>query len=114
LIKLFVLKRVWWNRIIEIKEWDPVWKDLIIIDDLIQTWGTIIEASEKLKSLWAKSVSAFASHWVFPDNSHEKLAKWLDKLIVSDSIPENNKRKLDNENMEILKIKNLVKKIILD
>ncbi len=107
-------KRVWWNRIIELKEWDPVWKDLIIIDDLIQTWGTIIEASEKLKSLWAKSVSAFASHWVFPDNSHEKLAKWIDKLIVSDSIPENNKRKLAIENMEILRIKNLVKEIILD
>jgi phosphoribosylpyrophosphate synthetase len=105
-------KRVWWERIIEVKEWDPVWKDLIIIDDLIQTWGTIIEASVKLKSLWAKSVSAFASHWVFPNNSHIALAKNVDKLIVSDSIPENNNRVWDIENMEILKIKNLVKEII--
>lgn len=107
-------KRIWWNRIIEVVEWDPVWKDLIIIDDLIQTWKTIIEASSKLKSLWAKSVSAFATHWVFPNNSQEKLAEWVDKLIVSDSIPKNNNLAFDIKNMEILKIKKLVKEIIID
>lgn len=105
-------KRVGWERIIEIKEWNPVWKDLIIIDDLIQTWLTIIETSDKLKSMWAKSVSAFATHWVFPNNSHEKLAKSLDRLIVSDSIPENNNREVSIENMEILEIKELVKQIV--
>lgn len=107
-------KRVWGNRIIEIKEWNPGWKDLIIIDDLIQTWWTLVETSAKLKSMWAKSVTAFATHWVFPNDSHKKLSNWVDKIITTDSIPENNNRVHDISNMEVLRIKELVKGIILE
>ena len=107
-------KRVWGKRQIEVKEWDPYWKDLIIIDDLIQTGWTIVETSLKLKSLWAKSVEAFSSHWVFPNGSHKSVSKWVDKLITTDSIPENNDRISDVNNMEILSIKELVKNIILE
>ena len=106
-------KRVWGKRIIEVKEWNPVWKDLIIVDDLIQTGLTIIETTNKLKELWAKSVNAFATHWVFPNDSHITLANWVDKLLTTDSIPINNKRIWDVNNMELIWIKELVKKMIL-
>ena len=107
-------KRVWWERIIEVKEWNPVWKDLIIVDDLIQTWWTIIETVNKLKNMWAKSVDAFATHWVFPDESYKKLAEWVDNIITTDTIPENIDRADSINNMEVLKIKELVKKIIIN
>ena len=107
-------KRVDDKRIIEVKEWSPNWKDIIIIDDLIESWSTISETSKLMKDLWAKSVTSFASHGVFPNNSHIELAKNLDTLKVSDSIPDNIARSQQVDNMEIISIKELVKKIILE
>lgn len=100
------------KRIITIKEWDPKWKDVIIIDDLIQTGWTIKKTAEKLRELWAKSVSSYATHWVFPNDSHIDLASKLDKLIVTDSIPANIQRAKDTPNMQVISIKWLVEKII--
>jgi len=107
-------KRVWWERIIEVLEWKINWKTWIIMDDLIQTWWTVIETAKTLKNLWAKSIEAFATHWVFPNDSHEKLADNLYKLITTDSIPKNIERARTIENMDIVWIKDLVKKIILE
>lgn len=101
------------KRVIQVKEWDPAWKDIIIIDDLIQTGGTLRETARKLRELWARSVSAYATHGVFPNNSHIWLAKELDFLIVTDSIPENRDRAKEVVNMKILSIQGLVEKIIL-
>jgi len=104
--------RNWDKREITIKEWDPKWKDVIIIDDLIQTGWTIKKTAEKLRELWARSVSSYATHWVFPNNSHIELAKSLDKLIVTDTIPANIKRANEVVNMEVFSIKWLVEKIM--
>ena len=107
-------KRVWNKRIIEILEWEINWKDWIIMDDLIQTWWTIIETSKALKNMWAKSIEAFATHWVFPNNSQLKMTENIDKLITTDSIPTNISWAEKVENMEIVSIKDLVKKIIVE
>ena len=93
-------------------EWDVEGRELLIVDDLIQSWGTIIECSKLLKRLWAKSISAFATHWVFPGDSHEKLAWYLDKLYVTNSIPENTKRSENIHNIEVLDIVSIFEKII--
>ncbi len=44
-------KRVWNKRVIEIKEWEVEWRDVIITDDLIQTWWTIIETANLIKNM---------------------------------------------------------------
>nr|MDD3720392.1 ribose-phosphate diphosphokinase [Candidatus Gracilibacteria bacterium] len=100
------------KRVITIKEGDPKGKDVIIIDDLIQTGGTIKKTAEKLRELGAKSVSAYATHGVFPNDSHIDLALSLDKLIVTDSIPANIERAKNTLNMQVISIKSLVEKII--
>lgn len=94
---------------IVIKEWNPKNKDLLIVDDLIQSGWTIIETVKLLKRLWANKVSAFATHWVFPNNAHIEVAKNLDNLYVSDSIPENINREKDAENMIVLNLCELIK-----
>lgn len=104
--------RDWENRRVTIKEGDIKWKDAIIIDDLIQTWWTIIETSDVLKESWANSVTSFSTHWVFPEDSHLKVAAAVDKLIVTDSIPENIERAKDVDNMEVISIEPLIKDII--
>lgn len=100
------------ERKISLKEWNPEGKNLLIIDDLIQSGGTIIKSAEFLRGLGAKSVSGFSTHWVFPNDSYKKLAASLDTLYVTDSIPENISRSREVENMKILSLQGDIEKII--
>ncbi len=105
-------KRVWNERVIELKEWNPEGKDLLMVDDLIQSWGTLIRSAEYLRGLWAKSVSGYATHGVFPNDSYKKLTAVLDNLYVTDSIPENNERALQAENMHVFSLQADIEKLI--
>lgn len=104
--------REWEQRNMSLKEWNPEGKDLLIIDDLIQSWGTIIQSANFLRGLWARSVSGFSTHGVFPNDSHRKLSESLDTLYVTDSIPENVVRSWEVENMKILSLRDDIEKII--
>ncbi len=106
-------EREWDRRIITIKEWDPSWKDVILVDDLIQTGGTLREAARMLRDKWARSVRAFAPHGVFPGDSHIALASELDELIVTDTIPANIDRAKSLDNMRVISIAPLIQKILL-
>lgn len=100
------------ERIIELKQWSPEWKDVLMVDDLIQSGGTLIRSAEYLRWLWAKSVSWYATHGVFPNDSYKKLAWVLDNIYVTDSIPENNMRALEYENMHVLSLETDIEKLI--
>ncbi|MDD3302853.1 MAG: ribose-phosphate diphosphokinase, partial [Candidatus Gracilibacteria bacterium] len=100
------------KRVITVKEGNPKGKDTIILDDLIQSGGTIKNTANKLRELGVNSVDAFATHGVFPNNSHIELASNLDNLIVTDTIPENIKRAKEVKNMQVLSIYELLTKII--
>lgn len=100
------------RRIIRIQEWDANGKNVVIVDDLIQTWWTLIEAAKAIRTAGAASVSAYASHGVFPEKSHIRLASALDTLYVTDSIPENHARAKEVANMEILEIHSHIAKIL--
>lgn len=65
-----------------------------------------------LRARGAKSVSAFAPHGVFPHDSHIELAKYLDRLIVTDTIPANIERVKFVPNMQVLPIVSLIEKIL--
>lgn len=107
--KIFCTKvRKWDSREIQINDENIEKKEVIIIDDLIQTWWTIIKTAEILRQKWAKKVFAFASHWVFPNNSYEKIAKNLNTLFITDSIP---KEYSNIKNIEILSIYKNIKNI---
>lgn len=99
------------KRIVTIKEGNPAGKKVIIIDDLIQTGGTLIETAHVLRSAGASSVRAFAPHGVFPNDSHIRLARELNELVVTDSIPANIERAKSVANMRVLSIASLVGKI---
>ena len=101
-----------WERIMTLKQGNPEWKKLLLVDDLIQSWGTLIRATEFLKDLWAKSVDAFATHWVFPADSYKKLSLSVDNLYVTDSIPENISRAKEIDNMKILSLQADIEKLI--
>lgn len=83
-------------------------KDVIIIDDLIDTAGTITLSAKILKEEGAKSVRCFATHPVLSGKAYENISnsKELDEIVVTDSIKLKNESTLnDNEIGALNKIK---------
>jgi ribose-phosphate pyrophosphokinase len=68
-------------------------KDTIILDDMIDTGGTTIQAAEALKDKGAKRVVAACTHAVLSDNAIEKVNNSvIEELIVTNTIPLDSKK----------------------
>nr|XP_027193969.1 uncharacterized protein LOC113788703 [Dermatophagoides pteronyssinus] len=62
--------------------------DCIIIDDMIDTAGTLCLAAKHLKENGARTVYAFATHGLFNNPAVERITNSdLTKVIVTDSVP---------------------------
>lgn len=60
----------------------------IIIDDMIDSAGTLVKAAEAVIKSGAQSVVAYASHAVFSPPAVERIAaSVIEEVVVSDSIP---------------------------
>lgn len=71
-------------------------KDVIIVDDMIDTAGTLTQAASELKSRGARRVFAFATHGLFSGNATEKIAKSpLERVVVLNTVPLTGKTQLD-------------------
>ncbi|ADT68898.1 ribose-phosphate pyrophosphokinase [Pseudoalteromonas sp. SCSIO 43095] len=63
-------------------------RDCIIVDDMIDTGGTLCKAAEALKEHGAKRVFAYATHPILSGTAAENLRNSvIDEVIVTDSIP---------------------------
>ncbi len=63
-------------------------RDCIIVDDMIDTGGTLCKAAEALKERGAKRVFAYATHAVFSGTAPQNIKdSVIDEVIVTDSIP---------------------------
>ena len=61
--------------------------DCIMLDDIVDSAGTLCNASQALKDAGAKTVTAYVSHGVLSGMAVERVNKSpLEKLIVTDSI----------------------------
>ncbi|XP_023736888.1 ribose-phosphate pyrophosphokinase 4 [Lactuca sativa] len=60
------------KRIVRLKEGNPEGCHVVIVDDLVQSGGTLIECQKVLAAHGATKVSAYVTHAVFPKNSWEK------------------------------------------
>ena len=78
------------KRIVKLKEGAIQNMNCIIVDDLIMTGGTLMECAKVLKGTGAKSVKAFVTHAVFPNDSWKKFtdSDLIDKFYITDSIPD--------------------------
>ncbi|MBO6058042.1 MAG: ribose-phosphate pyrophosphokinase [Bacteroidales bacterium] len=69
-------------------------RDVILIDDIIDTAGTITRAGQLLKDHGARSVRAFATHPIFSGSAMEKIDNSVfDEVVVTDTIPLKNPSK---------------------
>src|SRR5699024_5166493 len=63
-------------------------RNVILIDDMIDTAGTLCKAADILIANGAKSVRAMATHSVLPRTAYENLENsQTSEIIVTDSIP---------------------------
>jgi ribose-phosphate pyrophosphokinase len=67
-------------------------KDVIIIDDMCDTAGTLTKAADLLMDKGARSVRAFCTHAVLSGPAYERINNsQITELIVTDTIPLNGK-----------------------
>jgi ribose-phosphate pyrophosphokinase len=82
--------------------------DLIILDDMIDTAGTLCSAASILQEKGANHIFACATHGIFSANALENINKSaLTKVVVTDSIYFN-KKKEDSDKIKILSIAGLI------
>ena len=67
-------------------------KNVIIIDDMVDTAGTITKAADVMKEAGARSVRAIASHCVMSGPASERVQNsQLEEIVFTDSIPYSNR-----------------------
>jgi len=63
-------------------------RNVILLDDMIDTAGTLAKASELIMEKGAKSVRAIATHPVLSGNAYERIQNSpMEEVVVTDSIP---------------------------
>ena len=63
-------------------------RDCVLVDDMIDTGGTLVKAAEALKERGATKVVAYATHAVLSGTAAKNLANpALDEVVVTDTIP---------------------------
>ncbi len=83
-------------------------KTCIIIDDIIDSGGTIVNAAQALLNRGAKEVHVYITHGVLSGQAVEKIKKSkIKNLVITDTIDNSGKLK-KAKNIEILSISNLL------
>ena len=64
-------------------------RNCVIMDDMIDTAGTLVKAAEVLKERGAKKVYAYCTHPIFSGPAIERIAQGtaLDEVVVTNTIP---------------------------
>jgi ribose-phosphate pyrophosphokinase len=87
---------------------DVAGKDVLMIDDMISTGGTICEAARLLKQHGAKRISVAATHGVCAGPAVGRIAESpIDFILVTDSIPPADRFTMLGDRIEVLSIADL-------
>ena len=87
-------------------------KTCIIVDDIIDSGGTIVNAVDALKKNGAEDVYVFITHAVLSGDAAQKIKKSkIKKLVITDSI-DNSKKIKNNNKIEVLSISPLMAEAI--
>ena len=87
-------------------------KIAIIIDDMVDTGGTLCRAATELKKQGAKGVYVYCTHGVFSGDAIEKISNYqdIDKLFITNTIDKS--KQLINDKINYLDISDIIVGII--
>lgn len=87
-------------------------KNCLIVDDMVDSGGTLCNAADALINKGAKSVCAYITHGILSGKAHDKIGNsQLEKLVITNSI-EPTQQTLDTDNIKIIDISDLLAKAI--
>ncbi|MBF4985594.1 ribose-phosphate diphosphokinase, partial [Nonlabens mediterrranea] len=67
---------------------DVTGKNVVLVDDMVDTAGTLTKAADVMMERGAKSVRAICTHAILSGQAYERIENsQLEELIVTDSIP---------------------------
>ncbi|KAE9456726.1 hypothetical protein C3L33_11370, partial [Rhododendron williamsianum] len=100
------------KRIVRLKEGNPAGFHVVIVDDLVQSGGTLIECQKVLAAHGASKVSAYVTHGVFPKRSWERFVhkneaeseKAFAYFWITDSCPQTVKAIANKAPFEVLSL----------
>jgi len=103
-------KRLMANQIEEMRIIGSVeGRDIILVDDMIDTGGTLVKAAKIMKDSGANSVRAICTHPVLSGEAYNNIEQsLLEELIVSDTLPIKNV----SSKIKVLTISNLFADVI--
>lgn len=91
---------------------DVAGKDVLIVDDMIDTAGTICNAANLIKKRGAKTVCAVATHGLFSDPALDKIKESaLDQIFITDTVPLR-KEILQNPDFKVISVAPLLAEAI--
>lgn len=105
------------ERIVVVKEgWENIQgKRIIIVDDMVQSGGTILKCAQVLRTMEAETIDAFVTHGVFPNESWRRfLSDDVDHFFVTDSLPQNVRLQMAPDKFTLLSIASIVGYLALD
>lgn len=70
------------NKKVDLKD-----KNIVIVDDIISTGNTILQASKHLRELGVKTITCICVHGIFSENALQKLKKSKINVISTNTIP---------------------------
>jgi ribose-phosphate pyrophosphokinase len=83
-------------------------KTCIIVDDIIDSGGTIVNAAKALKDRGAKDVYVYITHGVLSGEAVSKIKKsTIKNLVITDTI-DNQQKIMKAKNIEVLPISSLM------
>ena len=84
-------------------------RNVVIIDDMVDTAGTLVLAANMMKDRGAKSIRAFATHPILSGNAVQRINdSAIEELVVTDSVPFIN----TSEKIKVLSIAEIFAKTI--
>ena len=87
-------------------------RDCLVVDDIVDTAGTLCNAAEALIDAGAKSVSAYISHGVLSGPAIKRISKSiLSELVITNSIAES-KQIVDSPKIRVLNLAPLIAEAI--
>ena len=85
-------------------------KNVLLVDDLIDTGGSFVNAVKALKDRGAEKIYGACTHGVLSGNATEKIeSSYLEKLYITDTIP--HKKKSDN--IEVISVSKVIAEAII-
>jgi ribose-phosphate pyrophosphokinase len=88
-------------------------RHIVILDDMVDTAGTLAKAADMLMDKGALSVRAVATHPLLSGPAYERIAQSaLKEVIVTDTIPLKNDPRIDTSKIKVLSVAELIADVL--